>query len=971
MRRKILNTAAIAGTLTVIFAMSILYFNFVSSKIFEESSNHLKEIYSQVNHSFHGIVSENWSLLMSWSPFFEETEDAEKTVEYVENQKELYGFTDFYFISENGDFKIPGGGTGHFDFKERLPKLILDKENVVMEAVLPDSPEFMLFAVPSAHGEYLGFEYDAIAISYTNSDLISALDISAFGGRLDSYVIYSDGRVIIDNTGTSNRSMFSFTSYLESKSDMSSDELLKVRADLSERNFGISVVKIENVPYYLIYEPLDFEGWMIVGLVPTAVINASMNEVQYITVLALVAVAVLLGGLILAFIIQNNRKRLKEKDTEILYREELFETLSQNVNDVFLIMDTADFKVSFLSRNIKRIAGISEEQARTEIAEEAELYFKKDPACSIEHLPKIKFGSVKEWEKEYIDRRTGETRSFLIIAYRARIAGTERYIVVLSDRTEERKRSLALRNALEIAKSANEAKSNFLANMSHDIRTPMNAIIGLSELLGRDAGNPEKVREYSRKIAFATQHLLGLISDVLDMSKIESGHTSLNFTEFSLSETLEEIYSIVLPQIKAKHQSFKIRTHGSLPDRVIGDKTKLNQILINLLTNAVKYTQAEGDITLTVEGLKQKIRNHSHVRFEVADNGCGMSKEFLEIIFDPFSREKNKWNKEIQGTGLGMAITKNIVDLMGGTISVKSEFGEGSTFTVELELQTVDEKQDDRFWLKHGLTRILVADDERDICMDIKNIMEGTGVNVSYATSGTEAVELAEEAKNRGEGFNIVLLDWKMPGMDGVEAARLIREKIGPDIPIIVLTAYDFAEIEEKARAAGINMFLPKPFFEYNFRRVVSEYFGEIKSEDCEVEDKEHSIDGLHILSVEDNEINADIIKELLNMEGVSCESVPNGLEAVKRFEASQSGEFDLILMDIRMPVMNGYEATRRIRASQHPDAGTIPIIAMTANVFEEDVKKALESGMNAHMSKPVDIKRLKELIYKVKQQNK
>ena len=519
-----------------------------------------------------------------------------------------------------------------------------------------------------------------------------------------------------------------------------------------------------------------------------------------------------------------------------------------------------------------------------------------------------------------------------------------------------------LGEALDTAKAANEAKSNFLANMSHDIRTPMNAIVGFSTLLTKDAERPDKVREYTRKISASSQHLLSLINDILDMSKIESGKTVLNMMEFSLPELLDELYTMMLPQARAKRQSFELYTKGNLPESLIGDKLRLNQVLINLLSNAVKYTQEGGQISLSVEDLERNTLNLAHLRFVVADNGFGMSETFVKTIFDPFTRETTDVTREIQGTGLGMAITKNIVDLMGGTIRVKSEKDNGSIFTIEIEMSEETQEQDNAFWRRNAIARMLVVDDEADICLNIQSAMEGTGVEVLYATNGRAAVEMAAAAQGADDPFQIILLDWKMPVMDGLEAARRIREAAGQMTPIFVLTSYDLEEAREAAADTPIDMFLPKPFFLFSFQKALDQLLtGEMVAELRPVQ--EISIEGLRVLAAEDNEINAEILLELLEIEGVSCEIASNGQEAVDRFINSSPGEFDMIFMDVQMPVMDGYEATQAIRSSKHPEAGTIPIIAMTANAFEEDIQNALDAGMNAHTAKPIDMNKLKATV--------
>lgn len=522
--------------------------------------------------------------------------------------------------------------------------------------------------------------------------------------------------------------------------------------------------------------------------------------------------------------------------------------------------------------------------------------------------------------------------------------------------------------AFQIAEEANRAKSSFLSNMSHDIRTPMNAIVGFATLLARDAENPDKVREYTQKITSSGQHLLGLINDILDISKIEAGKTTLNLSDESMVELIENIDSIIRPQMKAKGHNFEVYSIDLKHEHVVMDKLRLNQILLNLLSNAVKYTPDGGHITLTLQELPQHTRQLASYRFTVADNGYGMSEEYQNTLFQAFTREEDSVTNKIQGTGLGMAITKNLLDLMGGTIEVKSKKGEGSTFIVELNLQINEEAIDQDFWKNYGITRLLAVDDEEVVCQNIQLNMEGTGVKVDYVLNGRDAVERVKRADEEEQPYDIVLLDWKMPGIDGVETARCIREAVIKNTPLLVLTSYDWPEVEEEARTAGVDAFLPKPFFITSFRQKVDGILNqEAPSVAAAEAAAEQSIfQGMHILVAEDNEINAEILSELLHIVGATCEIFENGKLAVETFKQAAPEQYQLILMDVQMPVMNGYEATKAIRAMEHPLAKTIPIIAMTANAFAEDVRDALAAGMNAHVAKPVDMAVLEQTVKEV-----
>ena len=689
--------------------------------------------------------------------------------------------------------------------------------------------------------------------------------------------------------------------------------------------------------------------------------SGGLNGAQ---VLAVMLGAILAGAGLFAYMCRRSGRKLLEKEDDIQNREQLFDILANNTNDVYLMLTTTDYTVEYVSPNIERVLGIAREAIKDNIRELSRSADQDQSGYA--DVKAIEAGGSMSFERERVHRVTGEPRWFMESVYRTTVNGSERFVVVLSDRTQERKSKQVLKNALEAAKAANESKSVFLSNMSHDIRTPMNAIVGFSTLLQRDAEDPEKVREYTKKITASSQHLLGLINDVLDMSKIESGKTTLNISEISLAEIIDELAAIVQPQAKAKGQQFQISVHGVSDERVLGDGLRINQILINILSNAVKYTPEGGRIEMTVSQLAQNTKYYARYRFVVRDNGIGMSQEYLETIFQPFSRESTSKTAGIQGTGLGMAITKNLVDLMGGTIQVESAVNQGSTFTLDLELRIKEQDVDPDFWKKHGVANLLVVDDEEMICTGVKDAMADTGVNVSYALGGQAAVQMTRKAEEEGRGFDLVLIDWQMPDISGIETARQIRKIVPSHVPIMILTAYDLDHIEKTGLEAGIDGFLQKPFFLGSFKDMLDDLK---KGEGKPVPEAwigDDILAGKTILAAEDNELNAEILLELLKMTGARCELAKNGREAVEMFERSSPDQFDIILMDVQMPVMDGYEATKVIRGCAHPRAKTVPIIAMTANAFVEDIKQALDSGMNEHVSKPVDMERLKQAVRSV-----
>lgn len=517
----------------------------------------------------------------------------------------------------------------------------------------------------------------------------------------------------------------------------------------------------------------------------------------------------------------------------------------------------------------------------------------------------------------------------------------------------------ALEEALALSQSANRAKTVFLNSMSHDIRTPMNAIIGFTALAAKHIDDKPALTDYLGKINQSGEHLMSLINDVLDMSRIESGKVTLKEMPESLSEILKALRNIVQADITAKQLNFFIDAVDVSDENVVCDKLRLNQVLLNILSNAIKYTQPGGNISLRIiETQRTDEFGRAHFEFHIKDNGIGMSEEYLKTVFDPFTREKTSTISGIQGTGLGMAITKNIVDMMNGTISVTSKQYEGSEFVVKLAFKTSGQTQILKPIQKLNGLRGMVVDDDMNACQSVSQMLRQIGMRAEWCMYGKEAVARTEEAVRIGDSFKVYVIDWMMPDMNGIETVRRIRHVVGDDVPIIILTAYDWADIEEEARAAGVTSFVSKPLFQSDLHRTLSEACGEI----CRTVTQEpETVDfsGKRILLVEDNELNREITTEILKDAGFEIDMAEDGSVAVEKVKAAQKGRYDLILMDIQMPVMDGYEATKAIRALPERFRADIPIIAMTANAFEEDRQKAIEAGMNAHAAKPIEIDKL------------
>lgn len=558
----------------------------------------------------------------------------------------------------------------------------------------------------------------------------------------------------------------------------------------------------------------------------------------------------------------------------------------------------------------------------------------------------LPFGSLDEIVENLNAKRTFATVLIFIIILSALLFIFYKYFKMTCQQL------IDLDTARQEALQATKAKSEFLSNMSHDIRTPMNAIVGMTAIATAHIDEKEQVQNCLKKIALSGKHLLGLINDVLDMSKIESGKMTLTVERISLQEILDGIVSIVQTQIKGKGQDFNVHLENITAEDVYCDSVRLNQVLLNLLSNAVKYTQEGGSIRLSLyqeDSPKGEAFIRTHVI--VKDNGIGMTAEFLEHIFDSYSRADSKRVQKTEGAGLGMAITKYIVDAMQGTITVESEINKGTTFHLILDLEKVTTQETD---MVLPAWKMLVVDDDETSCNTALAVLESIGIKADWTQSGAKAIEMVTKQHEIHADYEIVLLDWKLPDMDGVLVAKHMRRVMDEHTPIILISAYDWGEFEPQARAAGINGFISKPLFKSTLFYGLRKYMN-IEDEHDEP-DTDVELAGRRVLVAEDNELNWEVLKELLSDISMELEWAENGKICVEKFQKSEEGYYDVILMDVRMPVMNGYEATSAIRILEHPDAKNIPIIAMTADAFSEDIKRCLDSGMNAHTAKPVNL---------------
>lgn len=679
--------------------------------------------------------------------------------------------------------------------------------------------------------------------------------------------------------------------------------------------------------------------------------NVEQLRVRVLVLSIILMVAMLAVFIFSQYIMWRQRKELQNRST-------LFDSLSKSIDEAFVIRDAKSGEIVYRSLNMERVLGIS--------PTDETLYqgLKSEDVDEIyRYIGDFELAASYKKLVEYT-RPDGEKRWVLLRLYRVNNLDTPQVISFYSDRTNEEKQRIFLDAAMENADKANQAKGDFLARMSHEIRTPLNAIIGLVTLAIASIEDSAKVQDCLTKINFSSKHLLMLIDDILDMSQIESNKMKLQNEEFDIYQFINSFVVTIYSQAKAKNLEFKESITGfSEGSEYYGDSLRMGQILLNLVSNAIKFTPEGGSVFLKVEKLVTK-KNLDIVRFEVTDTGIGMSEEVQERIFAPFEQADSSIAAKFGGTGLGMSITKNLVMLMDGKIYVNSKENEGTTFTVDIPLLKKESETKIPDFENMGLNA-LVVDDEEEECRHATRVLQEIKIQAEWVMHGTEAIERVISHHRGNRDYDICLIDWKMHDMDGIEVTRRIRAEVGYDVPIVMISAYDYMEIEEEARAAGVDGFLPKPLYRTAVYEEISRELKEREGRQIQGKAKQKLLSGKKILLAEDNDINRDIAKELLELQGATVIACEDGKQALQAFQNSGIREYDAILLDIRMPVLDGYETAGRIRALNRKDAVIIPMIAVTAHAFSGDVTAALRAGMNAHVSKPLDIAELCDKLIK------
>ena len=693
---------------------------------------------------------------------------------------------------------------------------------------------------------------------------------------------------------------------------------------------------------------------------------------------------ILVAGVVVAcllFIVVLVFQSRKQKDRLLLERQEATRIIdaSTNLFSRLLAIDLVNDSYEYLKRE-----GLDDSLPTDGKFSDLRSYWKDvandsdiERLCELNDIETLRehlLPGIPYLQCEYRVMRGDEERwlqvSTLCIARDANALPTD-ILVTIQDVTEQKAAELASRQALEdafqAAEHASQAKSDFLNSMSHDIRTPMNSIMGLTAIASMHTDDPERVRECLANISSASHHLLGLINEVLDMAKIESGSIGLTDEEFELSDSIEKLLTIVNPQIVAKNLDLRVDVVDIKHEHVIGDLTRLQQVFVNIMGNAIKFTPEGGSISMRISELPSRVHDSGCYEFVFSDTGCGMSKEFMETIFEPFTRANDSRTTGIEGTGLGMAIVKSVVSLMDGTVDVDSELGKGTTFTVTVHLKLRDGAAVDLSDLKD--IRVLVVDDDDVACEGACALLEDIGMRANFEMSGPAGVQAVVDADASDDPFKAVILDWRMPGMSGLEVAKEIRERVKQAPPIIILSGYDWSMIEQEAREIGVDAFISKPLFRSRLIQVMKELLsGEVAEQaDPKAMLEECAFDGYRVLLTEDNVMATAIGQEIIGLTGAEVEHAENGQVAVDMLLEHEPGYYDFVFMDIQMPVMNGYEATTAIRAASidRPDLARIPIIALSADAFAEDVKHAHSVGMNDHMAKPMEIESLVAIMRK------
>ncbi len=890
----------------------------------------------------------------------------------------LYGVDKFALVDEQGivytEHSTVSGLSRYSFLSEEMTKPVISTLN------LYGAKKQVILAMPVEDIFFQGSRILACFIQLNIDEMLSSLTLQGNNNETECSLYYRNGESLTDSDD-----LFRTLANAQIEKGFSYEQL---KQDFASGRKGQIAFNYQGNQQELCYMPVENTNWMLTFLIRDNVISSQISSISSemmhrSDIQIVITVAAMLGVfLVLSYQSRKNSRLLLDQEKadgdRIRAAYVQIEREQRAMDNIHAAMGSGLWSMEFdekgemvscvWSDDFRRMLGYeNEEDFPNKLESWSELLHSKDKERVLrEYWDTVRdYTGGKTYNVEYqlLTRKKGWRWFHAAGRLSRREDGSPiTFVGLFVDIDEERrlkeqleKQRLDLQDALAAAQHANRAKTTFLNNMSHDIRTPMNAIIGFTSLAATHIDNPEQVQAYLSKITTSSNHLLSLINDVLDMSRIESGKVKIEEKETSLPEIMHDLKTIVQADIASKQLDFYIDTADVINEHILCDKLRLNQALLNLLSNAMKFTKPGGIVSVRVLQKGGAPEGWAFYEFQIKDTGIGMSKEFLEHVFEPFERERTSTVSGIQGTGLGMAITKNIVDMMGGQISVVSEEGKGTTFTVTLQFKICSSpvRQDVIPELK-GL-RALVVDDDFNTCSSVTKMLSIIGMRPDWTTSGKEAVLRVRLAEEQNDEYAAYIIDWLMPDMNGIEVVRRIRGIIGVETPIIILTAYDWSDIEEEARKAGVTAFCSKPIFLSELREILESPFLRESTKET-VQKEQAAFNGRSILLVEDNELNQEIAMEILKEAGFEVDVADDGAVAVEKMKAAKPGRYDLILMDIQMPILNGYDATRQIRGLERKEIAGIPIIAMTANAFEEDKQAALEAGMNGHIAKPIDV---------------